>query len=133
MVMLEAGLHSAPSALVLFAADLFHPIDGFTIEFLLNGDMTHRCSWHRPMPMLLSRWNPDPIPWPDLLDWTTPALRPAAAGRDDQGLTERMRMPRGTGPGLEGDAGANNSRGIGSLKERIDANRTGEPICRSFP
>src|SRR5271163_2904987 len=94
--------------------------------------MSHRSSRRRPVPMLLSRWKPDYISWPDLLDCTTPALCPAAAGRDDQGLTERMRMPRGTGAGLEGDAGANNTRGIGRVKQRVNPHRAGEPIRRSL-
>jgi hypothetical protein len=34
---------------------------------------------------------------PDFLDWPSVALRPAAASRNDQSLTEWMRMPGGPG------------------------------------
>jgi hypothetical protein len=40
---------------------------------------------------------------PDFLDRTTLALRAATAGRDNQRLTERVRVPGGAGAGLEGD------------------------------
>ena len=42
----------------------------------------------------------------DFLDGAARALRPAAAGGDDQRLAERMRVPGGARAGLEGDAGA---------------------------
>src|SRR5207249_11331296 len=43
---------------------------------------------------------PDHVARPNLLDRTAPALYQAAAGRHDQGLTERMGMPCGPGAWL---------------------------------
>src|SRR5205823_117268 len=68
----------------------------------------------------------------DFLDRPAPTLRPATACRDDESLTERMRMPRSPRTRLESDAGALNQCWIGRLKERIDTYRTGEPLCRSL-
>ena len=47
---------------------------------------------------------PDHVAGPDLLDRAALALRPAAAGGDDQRLPERMRVPCGARARLEGDA-----------------------------
>ena len=67
-----------------------------------------------PVPMLFARREPDHVAGPDFLDRPAPTLRPAAAGRHDQGLAERMRVPCGTGAGLEGDAGATARPGSGA-------------------
>ena len=58
------------------------------------------------VPVLLAGRKPDDVAGPDFLDRAALALRPAAAGGDDQGLAERMGVPGGAGAGLEGDAGA---------------------------
>ncbi len=58
------------------------------------------------MPVLLAGREPDHITGPDLLDRSPFALSPAAAGRDDEGLTQRMGMPCSSRAGLESDAGA---------------------------
>ena len=104
------------SVSVLFVADLFHPVDGFAVELLLNGDVRHRRRGRRPMPMLFARRKPDHVARPNFLDRPTPSLRPAAAGRHDQGLTERVRMPCRPGSRLEGDAGANSPRRLGACQ-----------------
>src|ERR687898_2500864 len=78
---------------VLLVADLFHPVDDLAVERLLNGDMRHRRRGRCAMPMLLIRRKPDHITWVDFLDRATPSLHPPAAGRDDQGLAERMGVP----------------------------------------
>ena len=84
------------------------------------------------VPVLLAGRKPDHVARPDLLDRPAPALRPAAARRDEQGLAERMRMPRSPRTRLESDAGALNQRRIRRLKQRIDTDRAGEPIRRSL-
>ena len=71
-------------------------------------------------------------PGPDFLDRAALALDPAAAGGDDQRLTERMRVPGGAGAGLERDAGAANAGRIGRAEQRIDADRAGELVRRSL-
>src|SRR5438445_433153 len=129
---LVPGLLPLALALILFVDDLLHPVDGLAVELLLNGDVRHRRRWRRPVPVLFARRKPDHVTGPDFLDWPAPALRPAAAGRHDQGLAQRMRVPRGPGTRLEGDAGARDTPRIACFEQRIDPNRAGEPICRCF-
>src|SRR5258708_9968112 len=80
--------------LILFVADLFHPVDNFTVELFLNGDVRHGRGWHGSMPVLFTGPKPDHITRADFLDRPAPTLCPAATGGYDQGPTERMRMPR---------------------------------------
>ena len=68
------------------------------------------------MPVLLAGREPDHITGPDLLDRSAFALNPAAASRDDESLTEWMRMPCSPRAGLESYAGTLNERRIGRLK-----------------
>ena len=119
-------------SLVLFVADLFHPVDHFAVELFLNGDVGHRRGWRGAVPMLLAGRNPDHVARPDFLDRAAPTLRPAATGRHDQGLAERMCVPCRPRAGLEGDAGAERARRSGRIEQRIDAHRAGEPIRRSL-
>src|SRR6266567_1722112 len=65
--------------------------------------------------MLLTRRAPDHVAGADFFDWASPALNQAAASRDDQGLTQRVRVPRRPGAGLEGDADAERPRRLGWL------------------
>ena len=74
--------------LVLLIADVFHPLNDFSIQSLLNGYMRHRRSRTCAMPMFLLRPKPDHITWPDFLDRTALALNPPKTRRDDQRLTE---------------------------------------------
>ena len=94
---------------VLFVTDLFHPVDRLAVQRFLNGDMRHRGRWGSAMPMLLTGRKPNHIAWPNFLDRTALTLRPPKAGRDDQRLTEWMRMPGSARTGLERDAGATNA------------------------
>src|SRR5882724_5278781 len=94
--------------------------------------MRHRGLWRRPVPMLLTRREPDDIPWPDFLNRPAFALRPAAAGRNDESLPQRMRMPGGAGTRLERHTGTDHARRIGRLKQRIDADRAGKVVGRSL-
>src|SRR5579863_1290257 len=118
---------SSPAA-VLFVADLFHPIDNFPIALFLNGDVRHGRGGRSPMPVLLAGREPDHITGADILDRTSPTLCQAAARGDDEGLTERMRVPCGSCAGLEGNAGALNQRRIGRLKKRINSHGASEPV-----
>ena len=113
---------------VLFVADLFHPVDNLAVELFLNGDVRHGRGRRGSMPVLLAGREPDHITGPDLLDRAAPALRPAAASRDDERLTERMRMPCRPRARLEGYAGALNECRIGRLKKWIDPYRASEPL-----
>src|SRR5580698_378080 len=106
--------------MVFFVADLFHPVDNFTVELFLNGDVCHGSGGRGPMPVLLARREPDHVTWPDFLHRSAFALCPAAASRDNESLTERMCVPCSPRTWLEGDASALNKRRIGRLKKRID-------------
>src|SRR5258706_11296583 len=120
------------SLLVLLIADLLHPVHGLAVELLLNGDVRHRRRGCCPVPVLLARREPDHVAGPDFLDRPALALRPAAAGRHDQGLAEGMRVPRGARPWLERDARTGDTPRIGRVKQWVDPNRASEPIFRSL-
>jgi hypothetical protein len=102
--------------LILFVADLFHPVDNLTVDLFLNGNVRHGRGRCGPMPVLLTGRKPDHITWADFLDPTAPTLDPAAASRDDESLTEWMRMPCSPRARLESYAGALNKCRIGCLK-----------------
>ena len=116
------------SAPVLIVADLFHPVDDFSIELLLNGNVGHGGSRGRTMPMFLSRGEPDHVAGTNLLDGSAFALNPSAASHDNESLTERMGMPCGPRAGFEGYAGTLDERRIGCLKKRIDPHNASEPV-----
>src|SRR2546423_9115353 len=130
--LLSPKILSGPSCPVLFVADLFHPVDGLAVELLLDGDMSHcrrgRCS----MPVLLTGRKPDDIARPDFLDGPTPMLRPAAAGRHNQCLTEWMSVPCGPCARFERDAGASAACGFGYLEQGVNADAAGEIFRRTF-
>src|SRR5712692_8193543 len=113
---------------ILLVADLFHPVDNFPVELFLNGDVRHGRGRRSPMPVLLAGREPDHITGPDLLDRPAFALNPAAASRDDESLTEWMRVPCSPRARLEGYAGTLNKCRIGCLKERIDPYSASEPL-----
>src|SRR5438132_629634 len=89
---------------ILFVADLFHPVNRLAVQRLLNSDMNHRGRWRRAMPMLLVGFKPNDIAGSDFFNLPAPTLNPPKAGRDDQRLTEWMRMPGGAGARFERDA-----------------------------
>jgi hypothetical protein len=62
------------SPAILLVADLFHPIDGLSVELFLNGDMRHTRGCPGPMPMFLTWRDPDNIALPDFLDLAAPLL-----------------------------------------------------------
>ena len=84
------------------------------------------------MPVLLAWRKPDDVAGTDFLDWPTFGLRPAKARRDNEGLAERMGVPRGTGARFECDVTAAHTRGITSLEYRVYADGAGKIGCGSF-
>jgi hypothetical protein len=80
------------------------------------------------MPVLLAGEEPDYITGPDLLDRAACALNPTAASRDDESLTERMRVPSSSRAGFEGYGGTLNERRIRRLKKRINPHSASEPL-----
>jgi hypothetical protein len=61
-----------------------------------------------------------------------PSLRPPDGERDDQCLTQRMRMPRGAGARLERDAGAKDRCRFGRLEQWVNTDCAGEIFGRAL-
>ncbi len=66
-------------ASILLLADVFQPVDHLAVLLFLNGDVRHRRGCSGTMPVLLPGREPNHISGPNLLDWTSPVLRAAAA------------------------------------------------------
>jgi len=111
----------------LLVADLLHPIDGFAVELLLNGDVRHGLGESRAMPVLLTGRKPDHIAGIYFLDRPVLALYPTAPG-----LPQRMRVPRGARARRERNARTDGACRIVRLKERVNADNAGKPLGRSF-
>ena len=77
------------------------PFDRLAVEGLLHGDVRHRGGRRGTMPVLFTRREPDDVAGANLLDGTTQALHTATTGEDDQRLSKRMCVPRGSRPRLE--------------------------------
>src|SRR3954451_9849527 len=88
--------------------------------------MRHRGRRRCAMPVLQTGRKPDDVTWPDFLDCAALALNPAKAGGHDQGLPERMRVPRRARARLECHVCAGRACRIVRAEERVDADRTGE-------
>ncbi len=68
----------------------------------------------------------------NLLYRTTFPLNPPAACRDNQCLSEGMRVPGGACARLKSDAGTGYERRVGRLKWRVNPYRTGKPVGWTF-
>ena len=90
----------------MFVADFFQPVDDFSVEGFLNGDVGHGGGGRSAVPVFFAGGEPDDVAGSDFLDGAAQALGAAAAGEDNQGLTQRMRVPGGAGAGFKGDAPA---------------------------
>src|SRR5436190_1389991 len=71
------------SGSILFFADVFHPIDDFSIELFLNGEMSHSRGRCGTVPMFLTGREPDHVTGTDLLDGAAPALCQTGPGGHD--------------------------------------------------
>ena len=71
---------------------MLHPVHHFAVEHFRDGNVRHRRCRRRTVPVLVVRRTPDDIAGADFLDRPAFALRPADARRDDQRLSERMRV-----------------------------------------
>src|SRR4051794_3089762 len=99
----QAALHlfNLRSGLVLLVTYFFHPLDALPIKMFNHGNMRHGRSRRGAVPMLLIRRAADHVSWPNFFDRASPALYEAAASRHDQGLAERVSVPRSPRAGLE--------------------------------
>jgi hypothetical protein len=118
---------------VLLVAHLFHPLDVFAVEEFLNRDVRHARRRRRAMPVFLARRNPDDIPFADFLGRTASWLNPARASRDDQRLTQRVRVPCCARAGLERHAAAGGPGRSGRVEQRIGAYSAREVLGWSLP
>src|SRR4051812_8220226 len=96
--------------LVLLVGDLLEPFDGLAVERLLNRDVRHGCRPRRAVPVLLVGPDGHDVAGADLLYPAAPALVETAARRDDQCLTERVRVPVAARARLERDVRAGRTR-----------------------
>ena len=67
-------------------------------------------------------------PGADLLDGATPVLHPSDAGRDDERLAKRMRVPSRACARLKGHRSAADARRRATLKPAVDAYRAREVL-----
>src|SRR5438552_17942489 len=117
---------------VLFVADLLHPVDGLAVEFLLDGDVRHRAFWRGAVPMLLSWRKRDHIPGMNLFDRTSIALHEAATIRHNERLTQWMVVPSRAGARLGRALRPLRAARSVCLEQRLDAHLAGEPLPRSL-
>ena len=82
--------------------------------------------------MLFVRRDDDHVAGADLFDRSAPPLDASAAGRYDQPLSERVRVPRGARARLERDEPGADARRLLRREERIDAHRAGEVLVGTF-
>src|SRR5215210_7871526 len=80
-------------AAILLVADLLQPIHVLAVDGLLDGDVCHGGGGRRAVPVLDARREPDHVAGPDLLLRAAPLLYPPEARRDDEGLSDRVRVP----------------------------------------
>src|SRR3954462_6377121 len=97
-------------AAILFVANLLQPIHVLAVDGLLDGDVGYGGGGRRAVPVLDARREPDHVAGPDLLLRAAPLLHPAGTRRDDEGLSDGMRVPSRAGAGLEGDVPARHPR-----------------------
>jgi hypothetical protein len=77
--------------LVLFIADLFHPVDEFSVECFLNGDMGHAVVAVAPCQCFSCGGHHTTSPRPNFQDRTSPALHEAATRCYDEVPAQRMK------------------------------------------
>src|SRR5882762_287814 len=102
---------------VLLVGDLLQPIDILAVELLCNCDVRHARGWRRAMPVLLAGRTPNHVARPNFLDGFAPALGPSESRCDDQGLAERVRVPRRARTRFERYAPAGDTGGLGRLND----------------
>src|SRR5271168_1440095 len=118
--------------LVLFVRDFFHPVDRRAVELFSNGKVTHGRRCRGAVPMLFPGREPNHITRSDFFDWATLALDPAKACHDEQGLTERVGVPRCARPRFESDKSPPDTGWIRRVEGRVNAHSASEILCRPF-
>lgn len=88
--------------------------------------MAHANCWACAVPMLHAGRNPNDVTRPDFLNGGAPFLHKADAGRNDERLTERMRVPSGACARLESDGCAAYPGRPAPFETVVDADGAGE-------
>src|SRR5579871_6562146 len=117
---------------VLIVGDFFEPVDGFSVEFFLDGDVGHGGGGGGAVPVFLAGGEPDDVAGAEFFDGAAVALGPAEAGGDDEGLAEGVGVPVGAGAGFEGDGSGGDAGRILTVEEGVDADGAGEPVGGAF-
>lgn len=125
-------LGPARASVVLICAHVFQPIDRCSVELFLDRDVGHCRGRRRSVPVLLTGPKPHDIPRPDVLDGAAPTLRSSGPGCDDQGLPERVGVPCRARAWFKRDARASSPRRLRRIEQRIDANCSCKPLCRTL-
>ncbi|WP_242728596.1 hypothetical protein [Microcoleus vaginatus] len=74
----------------------------------------------------------DRVPWPNLLDRAARALSKSAASRHAQGLSQRVSVPGCPSTRLERDTGADRTRRIICLEQRVNTYSADKILSRAF-
>src|SRR5215207_5437215 len=119
-------------AAILLVADLLQPILVLAVDGLPDGEVCHGGGGRRAVPVLNAWRKPDHVAGPDLLLQAAPLLHEAEARRDDEGLSDGMRVPSRAGARLEGDVPARHPRRSGRGEHGIDPHRACEVVRRAF-
>src|SRR3954468_1271840 len=115
---------------VFLVGHILHPLDMLAVERLLHRDVNHAGVGRSAMPVLLVRRNPHRVAGLDLADRPALRLHTTDAGDDMQGLSKRMRVPRGARARLEAHAARANARRRRRLDDRVLPRHAGERFLR---
>jgi hypothetical protein len=78
--------------------------------------------------MLFAGLEPDDVTRANFLDRSSPTLHPAAAAGHDERLAQRVRVPRGARPGLEGHTGTTRACRNRRFEQRVNTHGAGKPL-----
>ena len=106
---------------ILLIADLFHPRHAFAVQPFTYGEMRHGGIRGRAVPVLDVGRTQHHVPLPDDLYRASPFLGQPDAGRNEQGLAQRVGMPFGARTRLKGDVGTVDALWCLCFKSRINA------------
>src|SRR5256885_13243812 len=87
---------------ILLVCHMLHPGHRRAVQGFLDSDVRHGTRLGGAVPMLMVGWAPYDVTSANIDALFSFALRPAGPCCDDQGLPERMRVPRGPRARLEG-------------------------------
>src|SRR5712691_817206 len=96
-----------------------------------HGQVRHEVVWRRTVPVMLAGLEEHAIAGSDDLDLAAATLRDADPFDAKDGLTVRVRVPRGTSARREMNAARSQPRRAGRDRNGVDVNRAGEPLARS--